>query len=195
MTIVVEPYNPAWPELYETEKALILSALGDRILFIEHIGSTSVPGMSAKAVLDIMATVQNFEGFTEWTAPLLELGYLYRAEEETVLTERRFFSKERRGDMRVFFYLCELNTPFWQDWWMSHIYYRNYLRTNPQEVKRYSQFKELISGVFIHDDPATNSRNYHRTKSPYIQNLMNQAQKHPELGEPYQTMIPNERFS
>ena len=59
--VVIVDYDPAWPQMYEEEKALILGAMGERLLAIEHVGSTSVPGLAAKPIIDIIAGVRRLD--------------------------------------------------------------------------------------------------------------------------------------
>ena len=79
MTLVA--YDPAWPARYERERARILAALGDRVLAIEHIGSTSVPGLAAKPVVDIDLAVADPEDEAAFVPGLVDAGYVLRVRE------------------------------------------------------------------------------------------------------------------
>jgi len=89
--IVIQPYNPAWPKLAEAEiKAIKIIADGIPYNCIEHIGSTAVPELSSKPIIDIFIVVPSIETVEAWVSPLESLGYLYW-EENPDKTHLRFF--------------------------------------------------------------------------------------------------------
>ena|SRR5215211_7791747 len=69
-----------WAAAYELERARIVAALGDHLLDIQHVGSTSIPDVPAKPILDILAGVRNFDEATACVGPIIALGYIYRNE-------------------------------------------------------------------------------------------------------------------
>ncbi len=79
--IVIADYDPAWPVRFDAERARVASALGDRALTIEHIGSTSVPGLSAKPIIDLLATVVDPDDEAPLREPLERAGYELRVRE------------------------------------------------------------------------------------------------------------------
>jgi len=87
-TVQIVPYNPRWPQMYDNEATLIIQALGSNCLAIHHFGSTSVPGLSAKAKIDILAIVKDF--YCVDTSNLEKLGFENRGE---VIPSGRYFSK------------------------------------------------------------------------------------------------------
>jgi GrpB-like predicted nucleotidyltransferase (UPF0157 family) len=72
--IVVAPYDPAWPVLFRAQAADLRAALGDVALRIDHIGSTSVPGLAAKPIVDVQISVADFEPLDAYRRPLERLG-------------------------------------------------------------------------------------------------------------------------
>jgi GrpB-like predicted nucleotidyltransferase (UPF0157 family) len=72
--VVIVDYDPAWPAIYEEEKAAILSAIGPWVKAIEYVGSTSVPGLAAKPIIDIMVGVQHLDDFAHCVGPLATVG-------------------------------------------------------------------------------------------------------------------------
>jgi GrpB-like predicted nucleotidyltransferase (UPF0157 family) len=76
--VTLVAYDPAWPARYERERARILAALGDRVLAIEHVGSTSVPGLAAKPVVDIDVAVADPDDEAAFVPALVEAGYVLR---------------------------------------------------------------------------------------------------------------------
>lgn len=134
--INVVPYQSGWVEIYEQEADTLRKTLGDKALRIEHIGSTSIPGMVAKPVIDIMVAVHSLPQAEE-LIPLLEaLGYSYRTP-DTVL-ERMFFAKESSPEVRTHHLnLTELDSGFWK----NQLAFRDYLRTHDQIALEYVELK------------------------------------------------------
>ena len=78
--VAVHPYDPHWPNLYAEEAARLDSALGNRILATEHIGSTAVPGLESKPIIDIAIAIEDFEKGFELVPVMKDLGYKFRGE-------------------------------------------------------------------------------------------------------------------
>lgn len=86
-------YDPNWPKLFEKEKNLILGAVGRIVVGIEHIGSTAVPGLGAKPIIDILVAVSHLSDAKRCIEPLKMIGYEYQPRFEADIPERRFFGK------------------------------------------------------------------------------------------------------
>ena len=132
--VEVVPYDPLWPQLFQKEAAIIQEALQDASLELHHIGSTSVPGLAAKPIIDIIATVKN----PKKTIALLKAhGYTYHGAYN--LPFRYFFRKYGPVNIHLHIYPeghrseVELNLAF-----------RNYLRTNPEAVVAYAHLKHTL---------------------------------------------------
>jgi GrpB-like predicted nucleotidyltransferase (UPF0157 family) len=95
--IFVVPYDEAWPSLYEEERTRIERTIGSWVEEIEHVGSTAVPGLAAKPVIDIMVGVKSLENSSILVESLVDIGYEYVPEFERVLPFRRYFRKMREG--------------------------------------------------------------------------------------------------
>src|SRR5205814_9627788 len=78
--IVIVPYDPAWPELFRAQAAGLRAALGDVARRIDHIGSTSVPGLAAKPIVDVQISIVDFEPLDAYRRPLEALGYVFRVD-------------------------------------------------------------------------------------------------------------------
>jgi len=89
--VEVVPYDPAWPDLFEEERAAVAAALGDLAQEIHHVGSTAIPGLSAKPIIDIAVVVRHLDDAIPCIAPLQALGYAFVDYPEN--TARRFFRK------------------------------------------------------------------------------------------------------
>jgi GrpB-like predicted nucleotidyltransferase (UPF0157 family) len=89
--VLIKNYDPIWELQFEEEKGKILSAIPKKIIHIEHIGSTSIKGLGAKPIIDIMIGVTKLEDFEELIQPLSTIDFEYVPKPE--LTDRRFFRK------------------------------------------------------------------------------------------------------
>lgn len=133
----IVPYDPDWPAQYEMERQRIVDALGDIIVEIHHIGSTSVPGLPAKPIIDITFAIRKLEDFIECIPPLRELGYTFVDYPEN--TERYFF---RKGQPRTHhLHIVEVNS--------EELYrpldFRDALRASPTLRERYAQLKYKLA--------------------------------------------------
>ncbi len=88
--IVIVPYNPRWPDIYQAERAAIVGATGSLFIAIEHIGSTSIPGLAAKPIIDMMASVTDLESAYAQANRLAAVGYV---DEHTDMQHRILFGK------------------------------------------------------------------------------------------------------
>ena len=95
---IVVPYDPRWPGLFEEAAAELHAAVGAAILGVHHVGSTSVPGLCAKPILDVLVSIPAFEAGMELVAPLATLGYELRPDEE--IPDRHYF-RRRIGTVRT----------------------------------------------------------------------------------------------
>ena len=137
------PYDPAWPLQFEAEKALIQSALGALAVDIQHIGSTAIPGLPAKPVIDILLTVRQLADTAACIAPLSELGYTFIDYPQN--TDRRFF---RKGLPRTHhLHIVEQGSASMHD----HLDFRDALLAEPALCEEYRQIKEELAVKFKHD--------------------------------------------
>src|SRR5215217_1335020 len=95
--VILVPYEEAWPSLFKEERARIEGAIGPWVEEIEHIGSTAVPGLAAKPVIDIMVGVRSLEDSSALVGRLEAIGYEYVPEFEQQMPFRRYFRKLRGG--------------------------------------------------------------------------------------------------
>jgi GrpB-like predicted nucleotidyltransferase (UPF0157 family) len=106
-TIYLSPYDPAWPSLFARLAKQIRVALGKRILLLEHVGSTSVPGLSAKPIIDMVLTVADSSDEESYVKPLEDIGYTLRIREPDWYQHRLLSPSEVRGNLHVFSDGCE----------------------------------------------------------------------------------------
>ena len=145
MEIQVVPYDPSWPSRYRREAALLREALGDCLVEIHHIGSTSVPGLWAKPIIDILPVVTAVEEADRRRAALEALGYEYLG--EFGIPGRRYLRKG--GDHRT--HQVHLFGRESRDEIRRHLAVPAYLRCHPDAARDYAQLKRRLARRFPRD--------------------------------------------
>ncbi len=159
--VIVVPYSEQWKTDFETIKQHLLPAVKDIIIGIEHIGSTSVEGLSAKPIIDIDIVIKDYSVFDTVVEKLAALGYIY--EGNLGIKDREAFDYKGDTDLpKHHLYVC----PEFSEELHKHITFRDYLKNNPDAVRRYSKVKEEGARLFpdIIDD-------YIAYKSPCIEEI------------------------
>jgi GrpB-like predicted nucleotidyltransferase (UPF0157 family) len=167
--IVVVPYDEAWPSLYHEERTRIERAIGPWVEEIEHVGSTAVPGLAAKPVIDIMVGVKSLEDSPILVERLVGIGYEYVPEFEKILPFRRYFRKMREGRRTHQVHLVERSNA---EWWDRHLLFRDYLRVNREIAREYAHLKYELSDRFGEDREA-----YTDAKTEFISEIVRRAQE------------------
>lgn len=151
LPIVIADYDPRWAAMYAEESARVQSVIGEWLLGIEHVGSTSVPGLAAKPVVDIMPGLRSLDDSPHIVEPLQKLGYQYFPEHEDVMPERRYFAlpagAEHRGRRRFHLHIVETKSAFWR----RHLAFRNYLRAHPETAEEYAALKRRLAAEYGSD--------------------------------------------
>jgi GrpB-like predicted nucleotidyltransferase (UPF0157 family) len=101
-------YNSEWENHFDYERKKIIETIGDKIAGIEHIGSTSIRGLKAKPIIDIMVGVENFSKISSIVSPLNSIDFEYVPKPE--LTDRRFFRKGSWGQGTCHLHICEIHS-------------------------------------------------------------------------------------
>jgi GrpB-like predicted nucleotidyltransferase (UPF0157 family) len=164
--VTIADYDPQWPILFESEKAAILSLIGHVVVAVEHVGSTAVPGLGAKPIIDIMVAVRYLADAQECVGPLQSIGYKYIPEHEASIPERRFFRKPPHGTRAFHLHMVKLTSDFWK----RHLLFRDYLRTHRKEAQRYYQLKKELAAKFGLDRDA-----YTDAKASFIESVLCKA--------------------
>lgn len=171
-------YDPQWPVMFERERQQIEAVMGETMIEIEHIGSTSVPGLCAKPIIDLLMLVDTFAPIEDYTRRLEPLGYRYQPLDDEA--DRIFFWK---GVPRTHhLHIAEYAT--WEH--HRHIIFRDYLRAHPEIAKQYIRIKTELVGAFKTNRPA-----YTRGKTAFINAIMARAVEEiidPSLRQLLQTM-------
>ncbi|MEV0147929.1 MULTISPECIES: GrpB family protein [unclassified Nonomuraea] len=143
--VVIAEYDPAWPEEFARLGPRLRGALGDVAARIDHIGSTSVPGLAAKPVIDIQVSVRSFEPLDAYRAPLEEeLGFVFRADNPE--RTKRYF-REPPGSRRTHVHVRLLGSFSEQ----LPLLFRDHLRCHPEAAAAYAEVKRRCAAEFRDD--------------------------------------------
>jgi len=139
--IIIAAYDPQWPVLFEQERKRIEAVLGKGTVLIEHIGSTAIPGLTAKPVIDIAIGIQSLEMALKYIPLIESLEYTYEPTLERLLPERRFFWKGTPTVHTYHIHMAEVGSPLW----VEPILFRDYLRKHLDEGQDYSELKKSLA--------------------------------------------------
>lgn len=168
MKVEIAKYNLLWPALFAKEKEALQNIFSEENFVIEHIGSTSILGLGAKPVIDIMIGVSDFSLAKNFISGIESLGYQYISRYESVMPFRKFFIKDYLGKRTHHIHLVELNTDFWK----RHLAFRNYLRENDSVRDDYYLLKKRLA-----EREWNSGDEYAAAKSDFINQVLNQALK------------------
>jgi len=136
-------YSPEWAKLFDKEKQLLIALIGDYVIDIQHIGSTSVPGLIAKPIIDIGIAITDFEEGKRCIEPIKSLGYEYKG--ENGIPKRHYFVK---GDPTTHhLHIVEIDSEEWK----KNITFRDVLRKNENLAKEYAELKLNLAEKFKYD--------------------------------------------
>jgi GrpB-like predicted nucleotidyltransferase (UPF0157 family) len=162
--VVIVEYDPEWPILFDRESELIRSVLDKSLITrIEHFGSTAIPGLAAKPIVDILVGVSSLTTARQVTiAPLEKLGYAYWA--DNLNLDRMFFVKglPPNSPRTHHLHMVDSNSILWK-----RLLFRDYLREHSDEAARYERLKKQLARSFSSDREA-----YTLAKTDYINSVM-----------------------
>ena len=165
--VEVFDHDPQWPRIFDREKKLILKALGNKAISIEHIGSTSVPGLGAKPIIDIMVGVRLLSDAKRCIRTLERIGYEYVPELEDLIPERRYFRKgPNKPNKHYHLHMVEYDGELWK----NHLLFRDYLRTHPQTASEYFTLKKQLAVKY-----RLNREGYTDAKASFITSVISKA--------------------
>lgn len=159
--VVVLPYDAQWERDFLRIKDELDEAVGQLAMGIEHVGSTSVRGLSAKPIIDIDVIIKDRAALEEVVTALGKIGY--RHEGDLGIAGREAFKYEGKEHLRKHhLYVCPADSPELK----RHIAFRDYLRTHPDAVREYSRIKEEGAQQYSND-----IERYIEHKSPFIERI------------------------
>jgi GrpB-like predicted nucleotidyltransferase (UPF0157 family) len=161
------PHQAAWSELFQQEAVQLRAALGDRVVRIEHVGSTSIPGLDAKPILDIVVAVRDMSEVAAFEQAVRPLGYIHQVENDQ---PGRLYFPKRLPDNRSTHHLniTELGT----ECWFTHVAFRDYLREHPEAREEYRKLKLDLARRHSTDRAA-----YQEGKGAFIERVLSLARE------------------
>lgn len=144
-TVGLVGYDPIWPQLFYEERQRLIQECGSVLLDVEHIGSTAVPGLAAKPLIDMIASVKSLDDYKALIEPLERLGYEYMP--ERIFSDRVFFPKGPRDNRTHHLSIVVQGS----DGWTLPIAFRDYLRSDVGVRKEYQALKYLLASRYPND--------------------------------------------
>jgi GrpB-like predicted nucleotidyltransferase (UPF0157 family) len=151
---VFKEYSDSYPVLFEQEKRRLCALLNERVV-IEHVGSTAVPFLGGKGILDIAIGV-GVEQFMDTIVPLETLGYTFRPHNST---QERLFFKRHEEVQTYHIHVMKLGSPTWKEL----LSFRDYLRQHPEAIQEYAEIKKRAAEM-VDDDGVE----YRKLKEPFL---------------------------
>jgi GrpB-like predicted nucleotidyltransferase (UPF0157 family)/RimJ/RimL family protein N-acetyltransferase len=168
--IRIAAYDPAWPARFAQERSALEAAIGDwAVGGIHHIGSTAVPGLDAKPIVDVLVGVESLDASRVCFEPLAGLDYLYAPYRTE---EMHWFCKPHPSRRTHHLHLVPERSARFRD----ELAFRDLLRSNPEAAREYAALKRRLAARFEHDRDA-----YTEAKSSFIQGMLKASSAHPEL--------------
>jgi GrpB-like predicted nucleotidyltransferase (UPF0157 family) len=160
----IVPYDSTWPRAFEVERARLATILGPWLAGpIEHIGSTAVPGLAAKPVIDIMAGVESLSGSRAAIAVLEQAQYCYAAYRSDVM---HWFCKPSPAHRTHHLHLVPVGSPLWTE----QLAFRDFLRVEPAAAAEYARLKQRLADVHRYDREA-----YTQGKTAFVREAIARA--------------------
>jgi GrpB-like predicted nucleotidyltransferase (UPF0157 family) len=172
--VAVVPYDPRWPERFEQERRHLLSCLPpDLIGRIEHFGSTAVPGLSAKPIVDILVEVTSLDEARKRIAPLLEAqgyDYFWRPSwgDDTPPFYAWFIKRDDQGNRTHHIHMVESDFEHW-----DRLLFRDYMIEHPDVAAEYDHLKKRLAGTH-HDDRVA----YTQAKGDFVRRVTETARRY-----------------
>ena len=161
--IEVVSYNRRWPGMFKRMRDRLANALGPVAVRIDHVGSTAVPGLAAKPIIDIQVSVPDVEDEEAYREAIESCGFTLRYRE----AGHRYFRPPADQPRTYQLHVCT----FGSKWEHDHLLFRDFLRGHADEAARYEAIKNDVAGHYRHDRIG-----YMDAKQPYIENALGRAE-------------------
>ncbi|MEO7743383.1 MAG: GrpB family protein [Usitatibacter sp.] len=138
--LMLTPYSPLWPALFDLERRRLLEIFNDAAA-VEHVGSTAVPGLGAKPIIDVMLGAPDLALVEARIPALAAEGYRYVPEFEKAMPDRRYFAKLDRPPGKFHLHAVALDSPFWA----RHLAFRDALRADESLARKYWRLKQHLA--------------------------------------------------
>ena len=159
--VEIHPYDPAWAADFAAEAARLAPVFGANLVAVHHIGSTAVPGLPAKPIIDIMPVVDDIALVDGLNAPMAALGYI--AKGENGIPGRRYFRKGSDAHHTHHIHVFQADSAEIA----KHLDFRDYLRAYPEAADAYCRLKTALAAQYRTDPPA-----YTAAKTDFVQEIL-----------------------
>lgn len=164
--VILSSYSDLWAQEFEKDCNRILALLGNKVKRIEHVGSTSIPGMAAKPIIDIAVAVEHLSVIDDCAIALLnQIGFEYVPKED--FPNRMFFRRGKWGNGTHHLHVYENESEEWK----NIILFRDYLLEHPDVAAQYLNLKRELAEI------CPDRQTYTSRKAPFIQNILAEAKK------------------
>jgi len=167
--ITIDPYDPTWPARFDAEAVSIRRLLGELALRVEHVGSTAVPGLAAKPVVDIQVSVPSLEPIGHYIEQLFRIGYCHVPLGPFDLVYP-FFRKPAIWPSTHHIHLCVVGSEQEQ----RHLVFRDYLRNHPIVAAEYVTLKRRLA-LIHHGRTIASQERYSLAKSRFVNSVLKRA--------------------
>jgi GrpB-like predicted nucleotidyltransferase (UPF0157 family) len=165
--VVLSPYSDLWPSQFERIRADALRIFADESIDMQHIGSTSIPGLCAKPVIDALLGAESLAHIEAKIDALQALGYRYVSKYEDELPMRRYFVRDADSEcLRIHLHGVVRDSTLWR----QHLTFRDALRADVALRDRYARLKTELAGPYALDKSA-----YTDAKAPFIRAIIDAA--------------------
>ena len=152
LSVEVVPYNPVWKEWFAELRKIIWPHISDVALDFVHVGSTSIPGMDSKPIIDIDIVIDSFDKFDEIKFRLTRIGYYHRG--NLGIEGREAFGKENEPKYSHHLYVCAADSTAYK----NHVLLRKHLTENPEAFRRYRDLKLQLAASGLDVDSYTRGK-------------------------------------
>ena len=164
--VELEEYNQNWKKEYKKEEKLLKKVLGDRIIEIHHIGSTSIEGLKAKPVIDILVVLKSLDEIPEIEELLKEYDYSNRGPQG--VEDRMFFAKGPEDARTHYIHFTEPKS----NTYYNQVYFKKYLNEHPEYITKYCELKQSLASKFADD-----RKQYTAGKNDFISDVIKKAKE------------------
>lgn len=161
--VIIKPYDPEWAEMYERLRTRLIHHVGGQVIRVDHIGSTAVPGLAAKPVIDVQISIVDLHSMDDFKMRMISMGFVFR-EDNPDLTKRYF--REAVGMERTHIHVREKGS--WSE--QFNLLFRDYLRAHEQDCNEYAAIKNQLA-----QEHRTDRERYVEGKTDIIWAIMKKA--------------------
>ena len=161
--VIIEDYDPRWPQVFEMLRSRVSAVLNELAISIEHVGSTAVPGLAAKPIIDIDVLLRSSTDLRAVISKLAELGYQHKG--DLGVSGREAF-RANGSAVQHHLYVCLPGSREYS----RHIAFRNYLRAHAADANAYALLKRELASKFGSD-----REGYNQAKSEFVQRILERA--------------------